>query len=130
MTGGASNGVAGSGLFASLGSNTPVVQRVVPKQVGPLHVSSGVIDGMIISRPEPVYPPIAKAARIQGAVILHALISKKGTIENLSVVSGNAMLVNAARDAVSRWRYKPYLLNGVPTEVETSITVNFELNGG
>jgi protein TonB len=120
-------GVAG-GLFASL-NNTPVVPRVVPKQTGPVHLSSGVVAGMIISRPEPVYPAIAKAAHVQGAVILHAIISKQGTIENLSVISGNGMLVNAARDAVSRWRYRPYLLNGEPTEVETSVTVNFSFSG-
>jgi protein TonB len=102
---------------------------VVAKPTGPVHLSSGVVAGMIISKPEPVYPAIAKAAHVQGAVILHAIISKQGTIENLSVISGNGMLVNAARDAVSRWRYRPYLLNGEPTEVETSITVNFTFSG-
>jgi TonB family protein len=80
---------------------------------------------MIVSKPEPEYPAIAKAAHVQGAVVLHAIISKEGTIENLSVISGNAMLVNAARDAVSRWRYAPYLLNGEPVEVDTTISVNF-----
>jgi protein TonB len=121
---GTGGGVAG-GLFASLNNSAPVVPRVVPKQVGPVHLSSGVVAGMIISRPDPVYPAIAKAAHVQGAVILHAIISKQGTIENLSVISGNGMLVNAAKDAVQRWRYRPYLLNGEPVEVETSITVNF-----
>ncbi len=77
-----------------------------------------------------MYPPIAKAAHVQGAVILHAIISKQGTIENLQVVSGPPMLVNSAMDAVKRWRYKPYLLNGEPTEVETTITVNFTFGGG
>ena len=75
----------------------PVVARVAPKPTGPVRVSSGTVAGMIISRPEPVYPPIAKAAHVQGAVILHAIISKQGTIENLQVVSGHAMLVTAAR---------------------------------
>ena len=64
------------------------------------------------------------------SVILHATISKQGTIESLQVISGPPMLVNAARDAVSRWRYKPYLLNGEPTEVETTINVNFTFGGG
>jgi protein TonB len=84
---------------------------------------------MAISKPDPIYPPIAKAAHVQGAVILHAIISKQGTIENLVIVSGPPMLANAARDAVMRWRYKPYLLNGEPVEVETSITVNFTFGG-
>ena len=81
--------------------------------------------GSLISRPDPVYPPIAKAAHVQGAVILHAVISKQGTIENLTAVSGPQMLQGAAMDAVRRWKYKPYLLNGDPTEVDTTITVNF-----
>jgi protein TonB len=126
---GGGGGVAGS-LFSSLNTSAPVVPRVVQKQTGPMHLSSGVVAGMIISRPEPVYPPIAKAAHVQGAVILHAIISKQGTIEQLSVISGNGMLVNAARDAVMRWRYKPYILDGEPVEVETSITVNFTFGGG
>jgi protein TonB len=86
--------------------------------------------GSIISRPDPVYPPIAKAAHVQGVVILHAIISKQGTIENLQVVSGPPMLTTSAMDAVHRWRYKPYLLNGEPTEVETTINVNFTFGGG
>jgi protein TonB len=126
---GSGNGVTG-GLFAGMGTAPPVVPRAVAKPTGPIKVSSGTVAGNIISKPEPVYPAIAKAAHVQGAVILHAIISKDGTIENLSVISGNGMLVNAARDAVSRWRYKPYLLNGEPVEVETSITVNFTFGGG
>lgn len=93
----------------------------------PVRISSGVAQGMILWKSEPVYPENAKAAHVQGAVILHAVISKDGTIKNLSIISGNGMLVDAARDAVSQWTFKPYLLNGQPTEVETSITVNFIL---
>jgi TonB family protein len=84
---------------------------------------------MALSKPNPVYPEEAKAAHVQGAVILHAIISKEGTIKNLSVISGNGMLVASAMDAVSKWTYKPYLLNGQPMEVETSITVNYSLAG-
>jgi protein TonB len=62
-------------------------------------------------------------------VVLHALISKTGTIDNLSVVSGPEMLRAAALDAVRTWRYKPYLLNGEPTEVDTTVTVNFNFGG-
>ena len=122
---GGPGGAVGSNLFNSLSSNVPITPRVVAKPTGPVHLSSGVVAGMIISKPEPTYPAIARAAHVQGAVILHAVISKQGTIEHLEVVSGNGMLVNAARDAVSRWRYRPYILDGEPTEVETSITVNF-----
>jgi TonB family protein len=105
-------------------------QSVADNSAAPVEVSSGTVAGMIIFNPEPVYPAIAKAAHVQGAVILHAIISKEGTIEKLSVISGNGMLVNAARDAVSHWRYRPYMVKGVPVEVETSITVNFPFGGG
>jgi len=94
---------------------------------GAAKVSSGAIAGNLISRADPVYPPVAKAAHVQGAVILHAIISKTGDIEDLGVVSGPPMLQGAAMDAVRRWKYKPYLLQGVPTAVDTTITVNFTI---
>ena len=90
-----------------------------------MRVASGVIAGLALAQPAPVYPPIARAAHVQGVVILHALISRPGTIEDLQVISGPPMLQAAALDAVRQWRYRPYLLNGVPTEVETTINVNF-----
>jgi protein TonB len=77
-----------------------------------------------------VYPPIAKQAHVQGAVVLHAIIGKDGRIKNLQVQSGNAMLTQAAIDAVQNWRYKPFILSGEPTEVETTVTVNFSFGGG
>ena len=83
----------------------------------------------MIYRVQPVYPLLARQARIQGAVELRAIISKSGTIENLAVVRGYPMLVPAAINAVRQWRYRPYLLNGEPIEVETEITVNFVLSG-
>jgi protein TonB len=86
--------------------------------------------GQILSKPNPIYPPIAKQAHVQGAVVLHAFISKTGTIQKLSVVSGNPMLTNAAMEAVQNWKYRPYLLNGEPTEVETTVTVNFSFGSG
>ena len=73
---------------------------------------------------------ITRQARIQGSVQLRAIISKNGTIENLTVISGHAMLINSAIEAVKQWRYRPYLLNGEPIEVETEVTVNFLLAGG
>jgi protein TonB len=109
--------------------NAPAPSVKVEKPKGPVRVSSGVVAGMALSQPKPVYPPIAKAAHVSGAVVLHALISKAGTIQNLQVVSGPEMLRAAALDAVRNWRYKPYVLNGEATEVETTITVNFNFGG-
>ena len=87
-----------------------------------------VTEGRIIQKIEPQYPPLAKSARIQGQVVLAAIISKSGEIENLVLVSGHPLLVPAALEAVRKWRYRPYLLNGEPVEVETTITVNFVLS--
>jgi periplasmic protein TonB len=83
--------------------------------------------GMLIRRVQPQYPEPARIARIQGAVELAAVIGKDGTIENLHVVAGPPLLVRAAIEAVSQWRYRPYILNNEPVEVETHITVNFSL---
>jgi protein TonB len=88
------------------------------------------MEGNLIYRVQPVYPPLARSARVQGAVVLRAIISKSGGIGNLQVVSGHPMLVKTALDAVSQWRYRPYILNDEPVEVETQITVNFVLAGG
>jgi protein TonB len=120
---------APGGVFGGMGlGNGPTVVKAKP--AGPARISGGVVSGLRIYGPTPVYPPIAKAAHVGGSVVLHAIISKGGTIENLTAVSGPAMLQGAAIDAVRQWRYKPYLLNGDPTEVDTTITVNFNLNGG
>ena len=81
-------------------------------------------------RVQPLYPPLARQARIQGQVVIRAVISRNGMIENLQVLSGHPMLVQAAIDAVKQWRYRPYFLNGEPVEVETQVTVNFLLSGG
>jgi protein TonB len=91
--------------------------------------TSSMLEGSLIHRVQPVYPPLAKVGHVQGAVILSAVIGKEGMIENLRLVSGHPMLVPAALAAVSQWRYKPYILNGEAIEVETQITVNFLLSG-
>lgn len=103
-----------------------VVVQQPPK--APAHVSQGVMNGLLLDKILPVYPPIAKAAGAQGTVVLQATISKSGTIENLRVVSGSALLEQAAIDAVRQWRYRPYLLDGQPVEVETTVNVVFKLN--
>jgi len=82
----------------------------------------------LIQKIEPQYPPLARAARVQGDVVLSAVIDTNGQITNPQLVSGHPMLVPAAIAAVKQWRYKPYLLNGQPVEVETTITVIFSLS--
>jgi protein TonB len=79
----------------------------------------------MISQVRPTYPPLAKQARIQGVVVLEAVIGKDGSIQNLRVITGHPLLIKAAQDAVSQWRYKPTMLNGEPVEVVTTVTVNF-----
>jgi TonB family protein len=75
---------------------------------------------------QPVYPPIARAAHVEGTVVLRALISKSGDVEDVQVISGPPMLTAAAMDAVKQWKYRPYLLNGMPEVVQTTINVNFK----
>lgn len=89
--------------------------------------TSSMLEGSLIRRVQPVYPPLARSARVQGSVVLAAVISKAGMIENLTLISGHPMLVPAALQAVSQWRYRPYILNGEAIEVDTQITVNFIL---
>ena len=80
-----------------------------------------------INRVEPSYPAIARAAHVQGTVVLHAIIGKDGTVQQLQLVSGPPLLVNAAMDAVRQWRYQPTELNGEPVDVDTTIQVVFTL---
>ncbi len=131
VVGGVPGGVPGGsvgGVIGGIVSSTPVA---VPKVAVPtrVRVSQGVTEGLLIHKVQPTYPPLARQARIQGQVILTAVISKGGTIEGLKLVQGHPMLAPAAIDAVKQWRYKPYILNGEPVEVETQITVNFTLSG-
>jgi periplasmic protein TonB len=91
---------------------------------------SRMMEGNLLHRVQPDYPLLARQVRVQGQVVLRAMISREGTIENLQVLSGHPMLVQAAVNAVRQWRYRPYVLNGEPVEVETQVTVNFHLSGG
>jgi protein TonB len=106
---------------------THAVIPAAPKPVGTVFRKSEILEGHLLRKVEPKYPPLALAARIQGPVVLEAVISKAGTMENLRLVSGHPMLAGAAIDAVRQWRYRPYILNGDVIEVETEITVNFVL---
>jgi periplasmic protein TonB len=112
-----------------IGGAGPGPAPVIPKPPQPRVIKISVLSqGSLIYRVEPIYPPLAKQARIQGAVVLAALIGRDGIIENLQVISGHPMLMAAAKDAVKQWRYRPYVLNGEPVVVETTITVNFVLS--
>jgi protein TonB len=86
-------------------------------------------EAKLINQVRPMYPALARQARVQGTVRLHAIIAKDGTIQQLEVVSGPPLLIQAARDAVLQWRYKPTLLSDEPVEVETYIDVIFTLGG-
>jgi protein TonB len=119
----------GPGLPIPFSGGPQPLMPVAPKPVAKIFRTSSILQGSLIRRVEPTYPPLARQARIQGTVVLAAVISKAGTIDNLRLVSGHPMLVGAALDAVSQWRYRPYILNGEVIEVETQITVNFMLNG-
>lgn len=125
IPGGQLSGVIGGIVSATSNLAVPKFAPVVPQRV---RISQGVTKGLLIRRVEPTYPPLARSARVQGEVVLSAIISTNGDIENLQLVSGHPMLVPAALSAVKQWRYKPYLLNGQPTEVETTITVIFTLS--
>ena len=119
----------GNSIINSFGANANIAPPPRPPTAHPPRISH-MMEGNLIYRVQPVYPPLARAARIQGSVQLRAIISRTGTIENLQAISGPPMLVGAAIDAVRQWRYRPYLLNGDPVEVETQVTVNFSLSGG
>jgi TonB family protein len=113
-------------LRVNLAPSALQTESTRPKTV---RMSGGVAAGMIKARVQPVYPPDAKAAGIQGAVVLDAIIGEDGKIQSLNVLSGPPELTKSAIDAVSQWVYKPYLLNGEPTAVETTITVNYSFGG-
>jgi len=103
----------------------------MPKIASPqrVRVSQAVSNGLVVKKVYPHYPPEARKEHIQGAVVMHAIISKAGDIETLELISGDPVLSPAAIDAVKQWKYKPYLLNGKPVEVDTQIQVNFTLSG-
>lgn len=120
--------VRGSNAMSLLAASPPLPSvRTRAKPSGPVRVSSGVAQGRLLAPIQPVYPAIAKAARIQGTVVIEAIISKRGLVKQAHVVSGQPMLARAALEAVSRARYQPYKLNSEPVEVETTISINFVL---
>jgi len=116
--------------FANADNHGPQISAAVPRQRSQrVKVSDGVSAGIILTPIRPVYPAIARAARVSGQVVVEAVISKTGTLESLHVTSGPEMLRIAAMDAIRAARYRPFRLNGEPIEVQTTITVNFTLGG-
>jgi periplasmic protein TonB len=124
VVGGVPGGSAGGVIGGIIGSTAPPPKVAAPQK---LRVSSGVADGLKIHDVQPAYPQMARIAHIQGDVILQATISKNGVIENLRAVQGHPILIQAAMDAVKQWKYKPYILNGEPVEVETTVKVQFHM---
>jgi len=131
VIGGVVGGVPGGQLGGVIGgiintnSNLGVIPKLTPVIPKRVRVSQGVVAGMVIHKVEPDYPLLARQARIQGDVVLSAVISKEGTIETLQVESGHPLLVQAALRAVHQWRYRPYFVSGVPVDVDTKIVVIF-----
>jgi len=101
--------------------------KVKVAALGKVTLSSGVAVGLLVQRTTPVYPAIAKTAHVSGTVVIQATISKSGAVSNLRAVSGSAMLRQSALDAVKTWRFRPYMLDGQPVEVDTTVSVNFAL---
>ncbi|HZM05776.1 MAG TPA: energy transducer TonB, partial [Candidatus Saccharimonadales bacterium] len=125
VTGGVFGGIPGQGMVSGPLAPPP------PKPTAPQRVKQGgnVTAASILSQTRPLYPALARQARIQGNVVLHAIIDKDGKVAQLEVISGHPLLVQSALDAVKQWRYKPTLLNGDPVEVDTTITVTFTMGG-
>jgi TonB family protein len=115
---------ASDSALAGIVSTNVVVPRAVP---GTLQVSQGVSQGLIIKKIAPMYPTGALQLRKQGAVELLATVSKDGAITKVKVLSGDSILARAAVDAVRQWKYRPFLLNAEPVQIETQITINFKL---
>ena len=142
VVGGVSGGVAGGAVGGVLGGILGAVPTATPPPPPPatpvavkkvetlqrLKVGGNVQSAKIIKKPSPIYPQLAKSARVSGVVHLAAIIDKDGTIRELHSLGGPALLIQAAMDAVKQWVYQPTMLNGEPVQVETTIDVNFTLN--
>jgi protein TonB len=133
------SGLSVPGGTGSAGNRNPVLDSIgtgvnpapppPPPPTAPAPRVSHIMEGNLDHMVQPIYPPLARSARIQGAVVLRAVINRDGKVQDLQILKGHPMLVQAALDAVRQWRYRPYYLNGEPVEVETQVTVNFVLAG-
>jgi protein TonB len=133
VAGGTPGGVLG-GIIGSVPTAAPTPPPPPVKKDGPppppkrITIGGNVQQAKLVRQPKPVYPPLAKQARISGVVHLAAVISANGTIQDLKVISGHPLLIPSALEAVKQWVYQPTLLNGEPVEVQTQIDVNFTLS--
>lgn len=125
IAGGSAGGVLG-GIIGGTGGGMPPPPKPTQSRV---RIGGNVQAAKMIRQIQPLYPQIAKTAHVQGTVMLHAIIAKDGTVQELQYVSGPALLMRSAMDAVRQWRYQPTLLNGEPVEVDTTISVVFTLSG-
>jgi TonB family protein len=116
--------VAPQGGVASGGTSASVTQTPFAGE----HIEKGIAEANLVKKVEPVYPDLAKKARVQGTVRFSVLISKEGEVEDMRLISGHPLLVNAAKEAVKQWEYKPYLLDGKPVQVISEVDVNFYLH--
>lgn len=124
------------GALDVIGSHTPVVTTAPPPgrrnadpppPAKPIKVGGNVLEAKLVNRVMPVYPPLARQARISGTVRLEGIISRDGRVVNLRMISGHPLLINAAVEAVRQWVYRPTLLNGEAVEVIAPIDVHFTL---
>ena len=133
VPGGVVGGVPG-GVSSEVLSSAPSVPVLAkspePTPIKRIRIASRVAEANLIHDVAPQYPPEAGRARIEGAVVLMAVIGKDGSVQDVRVESGLPILAQAAMDAVKQWRYRPYLLNGEPVEVDSRITINFTLSRG
>jgi len=123
VPGGQMGGVIG-GVIGGVGGAPPPPKATTSR----IRQGGAVTQASLVNRVQPNYPPLARQTRISGTVRLHAIISKDGSVQQLEVMSGHPLLVQAALDAVRQWRYRPTTLNGEPVEVDTTIDVIFSLN--
>jgi len=134
VLGGVPGGVGGvpGGALSEIPKSAPSVpvlaQSPVPAPVKRMRIASRVAEANLIHDVAPQYPPEAGRARIEGAVVLMAVIGADGTVKDVRVESGLPILTQAAINAVKQWRYKPYMIDGEPVEVASRITINFTLS--
>ena len=131
VPGGLVGGAPGGVLIDVLNGahSAPVLAKTAPTPKR-MRIASRIAEANLVHDVAPAYPPEAGRARIEGTVVLLAVIAKDGTVQDVRVESGLPVLAQAAINAVKQWRYKPYLLNGEPIEVASQITINFTLPRG